>query len=69
MRDLEQQEDAKPALLEIRRGVHTIKGAAGMVGFMAINKISHRMEDLLDNLYEGSIEFTLPIRKLLLGTP
>ena len=68
MRDLEQQEDAKPSLLEIRRGVHTIKGAAGMVGFMAINKISHRMEDLLDNLYEGSIEFTQPIRKLLLGT-
>ena len=68
MRDLEQLEDAKPALLEIRRGVHTIKGAAGMVGFMAINKIAHRMEDLLDNLYEGSIEFTQPIRKLLLGT-
>ena len=68
MRELDSDGDVKPALLEIRRGVHTIKGAAGMVGFMAINKLGHRMEDLLDHLYEGSIAFNSSIRKLLLGT-
>ena len=68
LRELEQQSDVKPAMLEIRRSVHTIKGAAGMVGFMSINKLTHRMEDLLDHLYEGSIEFNPGIHRLLLST-
>ena len=68
LRELENQSDVKPVMLEIRRSVHTIKGAAGMVGFMSINKLTHRMEDLLDHLYEGSIEFNPGIHRLLLST-
>ena len=37
----------------IRRSAHTLKGAAGMVGFEPITRLSHRAEDLLDLLYEG----------------
>jgi chemosensory pili system protein ChpA (sensor histidine kinase/response regulator) len=38
----------KPALGDVRRSSHTLKGAAGAVGFEAITRLSHRMEDLLD---------------------
>ena len=68
LRELEHQSDVKPVMLEIRRSVHTIKGAAGMVGFLSINKLTHRMEDLLDHLYEGSMEFNPGIQRLLLAT-
>ena len=37
-----------PALSDVRRSSHTLKGAAGAVGFEAITRLSHRMEDLLD---------------------
>ena len=68
LRELENQSDVKPVMLEIRRSVHTIKGAAGMVGFMSINKLTHRMEDLLDHLYEGSLAFNPGVHRLLLST-
>jgi chemosensory pili system protein ChpA (sensor histidine kinase/response regulator) len=40
-------------LQELRRSVHTLKGAAGVVGYAGASKLAHRMEDLLDRLYEG----------------
>lgn len=36
------------ALSDVRRSSHTLKGAAGAVGFEAITRLAHRMEDLLD---------------------
>ncbi|QEG21434.1 hybrid sensor histidine kinase/response regulator [Mariniblastus fucicola] len=38
----------EPALSDVRRSSHTLKGAAGAVGFEAITRLAHRMEDLLD---------------------
>ena len=38
------------ALGDVRRAAHTLKGAAGAVGMEAVTRLSHRMEDLLDNL-------------------
>ena len=38
------------ALGDVRRASHTLKGAAGAVGMEAVTRLSHRMEDLLDNL-------------------
>ena len=67
-RELASTNDVKPVLLEIRRSVHTVKGAAGMVGLMAINKVAHRMEDLLDHLYEGTLAYTPSATKLLMLT-
>ena len=43
----------RAALLTVRRSVHTLKGAAGLVGFGDLARIAHRMEDLLDLLAEG----------------
>jgi chemosensory pili system protein ChpA (sensor histidine kinase/response regulator) len=58
----------KNSLQEVRRSVHTIKGAAGMVGFDTVTKISHRMEDMLDNLYEGTMNLDNNILDLLFKT-
>ena len=38
----------------MRRSIHTFKGAAGVVGFRSASQLAHRMEDLLEELYEGS---------------
>ncbi len=47
---------------EIRRSAHSLKGSAGMVGFSEITRLAHRMEDLLDLLYDG--EMSLNAEKL-----
>lgn len=48
----------RDSLQELRRAVHTLKGAAGVVGYKAASRLAHRMEDLLDRLYEGSSVIT-----------
>src|SRR5262245_56424303 len=55
----------KEGLQELRRAVHTLKGAAGVVGYMVASKLAHRMEDLLDRLYEGTAELTPPAMRAL----
>src|SRR5581483_8500193 len=42
----------RDAVQELRRAVHTLKGAAGVVGYKGASKLAHRMEDLLDRLYD-----------------
>src|SRR5262245_56773479 len=53
---------------QVRRSIHTFKGAAGVVGFRSASQLAHRMEDLLEELYEGSRSLTAPIKDLLLAT-
>ncbi len=62
---LETDPGNKEALQEIRRAAHTLKGAAGMVGFMPITQLTHRMEDLLDRLYEKAEPATPDAIRLL----
>jgi chemotaxis protein histidine kinase CheA len=62
---LEQQPDKKASLQEIRRSAHTLKGAAGMVGFRNVTQLAHRMEDALDLLYEGTLPLTPEVLQLL----
>ncbi len=38
------------------RGVHTLKGIAGMFGFADLGEMAHILEDLLDNLRLGRVE-------------
>jgi chemosensory pili system protein ChpA (sensor histidine kinase/response regulator) len=40
------------ALAQVRRSLHTLKGAAAMVGLPPIATLSHRLEDVLDHLGE-----------------
>jgi chemosensory pili system protein ChpA (sensor histidine kinase/response regulator) len=48
----------RESVQELRRAVHTLKGAAGVVGYKGASKLAHRMEDLLDRLYEESAAVT-----------
>jgi chemosensory pili system protein ChpA (sensor histidine kinase/response regulator) len=65
---LEQQPDNKELLQEIRRSAHTLKGSAAMVGFRAITQLAHRMEDLLDLLYEGQRPVNADVIQLLFAS-
>ena len=57
--------DDREALQELRRAVHTIKGAAGIVGYKAASRLAHRMEDLLDRLYDGTAVATPESMRLI----
>ncbi|HSL20997.1 MAG TPA: response regulator [Vicinamibacterales bacterium] len=57
--------DDREALQELRRSVHTIKGAAGIVGYKAASRLAHRMEDLLDRLYDGTASTTPETTRLI----
>ncbi|MGC8883684.1 MAG: Hpt domain-containing protein [Bryobacteraceae bacterium] len=50
--------DPGPQLLAFRRAVHTIKGAAGMVGLMAASTVARKLQGLLDGILSGSTPFT-----------
>src|SRR6266699_3577644 len=52
----------------IRRATHTLKGAAGMMGFRAIAELCHISEDLLDSVTEGAIQVSPSIVSLILDT-
>lgn len=62
---LDKQPDDKDALQDVRRSVHTLKGAAGAVGLHTLAQLAHRMEDLLDQLYDGLLSINAEIMDLL----
>ena len=45
--------DVEQNLSELRRAIHTLKGAAGMTGFMQLSSFAHQSEDLLDAIFES----------------
>ena len=65
---LESVADPRSALAEVRRSVHTLKGAAGSVGLDSIRRLAHRMEDLLDAIHEDVAGFSPAVGSLLLAT-
>lgn len=55
-----------PALLnEIFRGVHTLKGIAGMFGFERLGALAHMLEDLLDSLRLDRLALSAPVLDVL----
>lgn len=46
------------ALNDLFRGVHTLKGLSGMFGFDRLGRLSHILEDLLEDLRLGRIEMS-----------
>ena len=50
---LEKDTRDKAALDDIFRSMHTIKGMAATMGFEKISAVSHRAEDLMDNVRKG----------------
>ena len=58
----------REGLQELRRAVHTLKGAAGVVGYTAAARLAHRMEDLLDALYDEGAALTPESVRLLIAS-
>ncbi len=52
----------------VRRATHTLKGAAGMMGFQAIADLSHISEDLLDSIMEGTTAISPAVLSIILDT-
>lgn len=52
----ESGDDVSPEIINrVFRAIHTIKGSAGFLGFNAIMKLSHAMENLLVKIREGEV--------------
>lgn len=55
-------------LKKLFREAHTLKGAAGMMGFDVVRDLSHRVEDLLSSLQKGQITLNKNRADILLET-
>ncbi len=66
--ELQKDQGNREHIQNVRRAAHTFKGAAGAVGLRSLSKLSHRMEDVLDELYDGGTEPTPQLLSLLLET-
>jgi chemotaxis protein histidine kinase CheA/ActR/RegA family two-component response regulator len=66
--ELESSPHDSGSLQNIRRAMHTLKGAAGMMGFVSIQQTAHVSEDLLDRLVQQSLNLTTEALSLLLDT-
>ncbi|HLI06335.1 MAG TPA: response regulator [Ktedonobacteraceae bacterium] len=65
---LEKDPGNRELIQGIRRATHTLKGAAGMMGFRAIADLSHISEDLLDSIMEGTTTISPTVLSLILDT-
>ncbi len=65
---LEKEPGRLDLVQEIRRVVHTLKGAAGLVGYRKVSQLAHRMEDLLESLFDGSTKPAAEVQSLLYAT-
>ncbi len=55
----------RESVRQIRRSVHTIKGAGGLVGLGSLAEWAHHLEDLLDWLFETAVEISPDLVALL----
>jgi chemosensory pili system protein ChpA (sensor histidine kinase/response regulator) len=60
-----QNHENTAALLELRRGFHTIKGSGRMVGATEIAETAWTIENMLNRLRDGKIRFSPPILEVL----
>ncbi|MHB8482460.1 MAG: chemotaxis protein CheA [Nitrospiria bacterium] len=59
-------EEPSPSVIHsLFRAVHTLKGSAGMVGLTPLASLSHRMEDMLDRLRLGKLNWNNSVLELL----
>ncbi|MEM9194374.1 MAG: Hpt domain-containing protein, partial [Myxococcota bacterium] len=50
---------------EVFRGVHTLKGIAGMFGYHQVGAVAHALEDLLEDLRLGRVSLTQEVLDVL----
>lgn len=64
--DLEKTPDDLNLLNEIFRAVHTIKGAAGFLGFKQLVEVAHAAENVLNKLRQGEMKATTEVMDVIL---
>ena len=64
--DLEKQPNDTALLNDIFRSIHTIKGAAGFLGFQQMVDVTHCTEDVLNKLRKGEMKVTPGIMDTIL---
>jgi two-component system, chemotaxis family, sensor histidine kinase and response regulator PixL len=64
--DLARADNRSQPLNEALRAAHSIKGSAGMMGFMPLARVAHRLEDFLKILQARQLEFDPELETLLL---
>ena len=52
---LEKDPKNQDVLIQLARDAHSLKGSARMLGFESIQKIAHKIEDILGYLRDGKI--------------
>lgn len=60
-------EPSEARLQAIFRAAHTLKGSARAMGFQAFAELTHEMENILDNLRNGSLAVTTEIMDAILA--
>jgi chemotaxis protein histidine kinase CheA/ActR/RegA family two-component response regulator len=66
--DLKKDSTDRETIQSIRRATHTLKGAAGMMGFHPIADLCHISEDLLDDIMESTAPLTPDALSLIFDT-
>jgi len=66
--ELEENPEDLDVLNTIFRSVHTIKGASGFLGLKTIGELSHKGENILDDLRKGKMKITPDVVDVLLDT-
>jgi two-component system chemotaxis sensor kinase CheA len=64
--ELETKGENKDLLNEIFRGMHTLKGAAGFLGFQPIVDVAHRAESIMKRIREGETAMTRELMDVIL---
>ncbi|HIJ60707.1 MAG TPA: chemotaxis protein CheA [Nitrospirae bacterium] len=64
--ELETRGYDKDLLNEIFRGMHTLKGAAGFLGFQNIVDVAHRAESIMKRLRDGEISLSRDLMDVIL---
>lgn len=65
---LEEEPNQRELLQELRRRVHTLKGATGTMGYSSLSHLLHKAEDLLDLIYENHLALSPNALNTLLNT-
>ena len=65
---LEKDLENRDVIQSVRRSAYTLKDAAGAVGLQVVTQLAHRMEDMLDRLYEGGLSLNQHLLTLLFST-
>ena len=63
---LEQNPDNKEYIFQLFRDAHSLKGASRMIGFVNIQKLAHKIEDILGLCKENRLTVSAQLCSLLL---